>query len=190
MPQSGARLKTVGILLAAGRSRRFGESDKLLALWHGEPLVRAAARTLAAAGCDALAAIVSSEAVGDVLPEDYALCRVPPGQPLSASFRRACDWALEVGAERLLIALGDMPAIAPDTLRRLVARSESGACIHRGIRMPPALLRVEDLRGFALEEGDRGARGLLAALPEEALLPLAEHEARDVDYPQDLHPGG
>lgn len=190
MPHSGARLKTVGILLAAGRSRRFGENDKLLAPWRGAPLVLAAARTLAAAGCEALAAIVSSDAVGDVLPEDYALCRVPQGQPLSASFRRAREWALAVEADRLLIALGDMPAIAPETLRRLAARPESGACIHRGIRMPPALLRVEDLRGFALEEGDRGARGLLATLPETALLPLAENEARDVDYPQDLDPNG
>ena len=39
-------MKTLGVLLAAGASRRFGAEDKLLAPWQGQPLVMAASRAL------------------------------------------------------------------------------------------------------------------------------------------------
>ncbi|RMD92487.1 MAG: nucleotidyltransferase family protein, partial [Alphaproteobacteria bacterium] len=74
-------MRTVGILLAAGASRRFGDADKLLAEARGRPLVSHAARALA----DVLperVAVVSSAEVGAVLA-GFRLVRIPPGSAQS-----------------------------------------------------------------------------------------------------------
>lgn len=189
----GTVMKTFGILLAAGASRRFGTQDKLLAGWRGAPLVSHPARALAQAGCDALAAVVSSPAVARALPPSFLIRPIAADQPMSASFAAAWSLAAELGAERLLIVLGDMPGISAGTLQRLQAlagaRGGSCACSHAGTRMPPALIRRGDLEALNLAPGDHGARALIATLPEDALLPLDEAEARDVDRPADIPAG-
>ncbi|MFE3836511.1 NTP transferase domain-containing protein [Pseudogemmobacter sonorensis] len=177
----------LGVLLAAGASRRFGPDDKLLASYGGAPLVVRAARALGAAGCDRLAAIVSSPGVAAALPEGFAGVFVEPDQPMAVSFRRAIDLARETGAARLLICLGDMPNLPVDLLRRLRGMDGSAACLAEGVRMPPMLLLARDYAA-AREgaEGDRGARRFLATLPESALLALTPEQARDIDRPADI----
>jgi len=184
-------MRTVGILFAAGASRRFGSADKLLADWRGEPLVLAAARTLASAGCDAVAAIVSSDAVATVLPPEFRICWIAPGQPLSETWKRARNLVVEIGADRALIVLGDMPAIRRETLRHLLnVRDGSHACLVGDVRMPPALLTSQDMAGFDGHRGDFGARALLAELPPDALYPISLHEAQDIDFPEGLQSDG
>ena len=180
-------MKTVGVLLAAGASRRFGAEDKLLAPWRGEALVLAAARTLAGAGCNELAAVISSEAVADLLPPEFHPIRIDPGQSMSESFSAACRNAETRQADRLLIVLGDMPAVRIETLRQLLASShESRACHVDGTRMPPATLLRQDWRKAMFKQGDHGARSVIAALPSTALHTLSCDEARDIDTKRDL----
>lgn len=180
-------MKTLGILLAAGASRRFGVEDKLLALWRGAPLVATAARTLAKAGCDKLAAVVSSEAVAAALPPTFHAIRIEPGLDMSASFRAACRFAEVQGGDRMLIVLGDMPDVQAETLTRLLASpDQSRACHLDGTRMPPAVLLRREWQGVASEQGDHGARAVIAALPASALLALSPDEARDIDTRRDL----
>ncbi len=50
----------VGLLLAAGLSRRFGGDDKLLTLFRGQALVRHAAAVMARLFLDRRMAVVSS----------------------------------------------------------------------------------------------------------------------------------
>ncbi|WP_295534255.1 NTP transferase domain-containing protein [uncultured Thioclava sp.] len=180
-------MRTLGILLAAGASRRFGSQDKLLADWNGAPLVLAAARSLEAAGCDALLALVSSERVGAALPASFQVHQIERGLPLSRTWRMARDCAMTLHAERALFVLGDMPSVSTDTLRTLV-NSDSGsrACVFNGISMPPALLVADDMRRMPDPEQDQGARELLRALPHKSLIPLSAQEACDIDIPQDL----
>lgn len=155
-------MKTLGVLLAAGASRRFGAEDKLLAPWEGRPLVVAAARTLARAGCDQLAAVVSSEAVAAVLPANFHAIHIEPGQNMSTSFHAACLYAEAKGADRMLIALGDMPSLQVETLIQLLASTyESIACHLSGVRMPPAVLHRQDWQKAAPEKDDCGARAVI-----------------------------
>ncbi len=180
-------MSSLGVLLAAGESRRFGTEDKLLAPWRGRPLVATAAAAMANAGCDGLAAIVSSPAVAAVLPADFVPHRVAAGQPMAVSFRPAVALAEASGATRLLICLGDMPGIEVGLLERLLAAPGSAACLCDGIRLPPmALARADFTAASAAAEGDRGARRFLAALPATALIPIAAAVARDIDTPDDL----
>lgn len=179
-------MKTLGVLLAAGASRRFGVEDKLLAPWRGGVLVGVSAVTLAQAGCDHLAAVVSSDLVAAALPAKFEVLRIAPRQEMSAAFQAACRRAEELEVHRLLIALGDMPGQRVETLRRLLEGEESRACQFEGIRMPPAVLLAADWRIALRDKADHGARATIRALPDSALIPLTAAEALDIDTRADL----
>ncbi|AGT08314.1 nucleotidyltransferase family protein [Paracoccus aminophilus] len=180
--------ETLGVLLAAGASRRFGAADKLLANWQGMALVRVSAQILACAGCDRLAAVVSRPEVGAALPDGFSTVSIAPGQEMAASFHAALDLAAQIGAKRLLIALGDMPRISPLRLRALLSLPGRGAVLCAdGRRMPPVLLQAKDFaQARALATGDHGARALLARFTPSELIALPEGEALDIDLATDL----
>jgi len=177
----------LGVLLAAGASRRFGPEDKLLAPYRGAALVCAAATPLLGAGCDAVLAIVSSMEVANVLPTEIEICRVASGRPLADSFGMAVDLALEQRASRLLICLGDMPNVTAALLRRLVTYDGSCACRVGATLTPPMVLGSADYAtAKAGADGDRGARQFLTALPSNALIDVDPVEVLDIDRPDDL----
>ncbi|WP_312528323.1 nucleotidyltransferase family protein [Paracoccus sp. (in: a-proteobacteria)] len=180
-------MRTFGVLLAAGASRRFGADDKLLANWHGTALVQAAAQTLARSGCEELVAVVSSRKVASLLAPEFDLVFVPPNQPMSASFQAACRFADLRGVDEILITLGDMPAVRVQTLKQLLRMGpQSRACKSNGTPMPPAVIRRLDWQGMLQHDGDQGARAILAALPPNAFVTLGPDEARDIDTLADL----
>ena len=177
----------LGMILAAGRSLRFGADDKLLAPWQGRPLITWAADALKQSGCDSLGAVISSPDVGAVLPGGFALHPLPPGLPMSASFGLALRKARDAGADGLLICLGDMPNVSAALLQRLLASGESCACLRGDRRMPPAHIAAADFgRVLGPSDGDQGARQFLATLPLDRLIPIDARMAHDVDRPGDL----
>ena len=177
---------TLGVLLAAGQSRRFGPEDKLLTPYAGQPLVTHAAEAMRGAGCDSLAAVVSASRVAALLA-GFAPLRVAPGLPMSRSFAAALARARATGAERLLLCLGDMPGIDATLLRRLIAQPGSAACVCEGRRLPPACIVAADFsQAEALPEGDHGARALIGTLPAAQLIAIDAMRARDVDRASDL----
>lgn len=183
----------VGLLLAAGHSRRFG-SDKLLhPLPGGEPLVVASARRLAAATDRTLVLI---------RPEHSALRRALAG--LSVEVMEVAPSADGMGATLAtgvaatpqaagwVVALGDMPAIAAETLRRVTAALRAGAAIaapyHGGQRGHPVGLAARWRPELAALSGDEGARALLRA-HSEAIVRLDVNDPGcllDVDTPAAL----
>ena len=54
-------MKLCVVLLAAGESRRFGRENKLLALYHGRPMIVHALETLGRLPCARRMAVVSDE---------------------------------------------------------------------------------------------------------------------------------
>jgi len=181
------------LLLAAGAARRFG-SDKLTADLGGEPLVVRAARNLLAAGLPVLCVV--RDAAGPVA----ALVRALPGAEVSLcpdahlgmGRSLACGVCATRSADGWLVALGDMPAVTPGTIRTLARELDSGASIvapqYRGRRGHP----VGFARGWLPEllalEGDQGGRDLIAAHHDRLHL-IATDDAGillDVDEPGDL----
>lgn len=189
---------SIAIVLAAGASRRFGEADKMLAPVAGRALVLHAVDAVKAAGVARIAAVVSSPEVARILPEDVFALMIAPDQGMSASFHAAIDLALvghpdwparapEADGGKVLLVLGDMPAVSPASLRALLARRDTAAASCQGVRMPPMALAREDLAAArASAQGDRGARAFLAGLAPEALVAITQGEARDVDVQSDL----
>jgi len=183
----------VGVLLAAGSGRRFGAPKLLQPLANGEPLGLAAARPLVAALPHSLAVVRPGDrrlaeglsALGLEIIEHPGAVRGMGGS-LATGVRAAGD------AGGWLIALADMPWIAPQTIDRLARALAEGASmvapLHAGRRGHPVGFHARWRPSLEALHGDQGARGLLRRHPAELTL-LATTDAGvllDVDRAGDL----
>jgi molybdenum cofactor cytidylyltransferase len=189
-----AATKVQGLLLAAGRGQRFGAEPKLLrALADGRPLVLHALQRLRdalqapplvvlRAGDDTLAALLREHGAAVVVTSD---AERGMGASLAAGARAVDDAAL-------LVALGDMPAIAPSTYAAVLHALRAGAAIVQprcqGLPGHPVGFAARWLPQLRALDGDTGARPLLRAYPAQVTaLPVDDAGCLlDVDTPQDL----
>jgi molybdenum cofactor cytidylyltransferase len=190
----------VGLLLASGFGRRFdaaGRRNKLLAaLPDGQTLVTASARALCAA-LEHVAVVVPSR--GMLL--EAALSDLPVRLIRNTRAKEGMGASIAVGVAALrhefphargwLIALGDMPFIAPRTIRTIAdSIGKEGhrivAACYRGARGHPVGFDLSLTDELAALGGDQGASALL----QTHGLTLVETDdagvLRDVDTPADL----
>lgn len=186
----GAYRLIAGILLAAGLSSRFGR-QKLLEPWHGEPLLRHAARSWIEAALSPVVVVLSRDRRLSNALADLAVERVEnpaPERGISSSIALGLH-ALGEDVSSVLIGVADQPHLSADGLRRLMAAFQAGRIIvpryddHRG---NPVIFD----RGFFPEllalDGDRGGQQIVgrhAADVIEVRLPAIMGE--DVDRPED-----
>lgn len=183
----------VALVLAAGRSRRFGE-DKLLRPLAGVPLVQYAIKAACAAPVDRVIIVKRPGALLDrackAAADDGRLVYVDiESDALSDSLHAGLEAAS--GAKGVFVFLGDMP-LAPHEVAGLLAQNlgEHFAAIaaFKGRWGHPVLLSA---RAAALAKdvrGDRGAGGLLREHVSELVL-VEMNNARivvDIDRPSDL----
>lgn len=184
-----------GILLAAGRGRRFdpaGARNKLLqTLPGGEPVVAASARHLLACLPRVVAVVAPSDGgVGDILRELGCEVTVCPEADtgMGASLVHALRHAQP--AEGWVVALGDMPFVADATLAALRDAVLDGAGIavpvHEGRRGNPVAFGACHREALLSLGGDQGARRLLQAHRVTEILVPDPGILRDIDTPSDL----
>lgn len=199
LPATDGSTRVVGVLLAAGSSERFGGRNKLLADCGGEPIVRRAVRALAGADLDGVVAVVGHEAdrVAAALPDSVDVLEnedYDTGQ--ASSLRIGVAAARERGADAVVVALGDMPYVAPATTRALVTAHEAGvgsalAAAHRGQRGNPVLFDRRHFDVLAAVDGDVGGRDVLLGAGDAALVDVPDPGVRrDIDRPTDIPEGG
>ncbi len=192
-----------GILLAAGRGRRFdpaGVSNKLLQrLPGGELVVAASARTLLAVFPRVVAVVPPADGgVGDVLRQLGCEVTVCPdadsgmGLSLAHAIRHCLHAQLhdQSPGQGWLVALGDMPFVAPSTLHALDAAVEEGAAIaaplFEGRRGNPVAFGAQHRDALLALDGDQGARRLLQTSPVTTIDVPDPGILRDIDSPSDL----
>lgn len=195
-----------GILLAAGRGRRFdpqGRRNKLLQpLPGGDPVVVASARLLLAACARVVAVVPPSD--GGVAEALRALgCEVTTCPDADAGMGLSLAHAVAHSLHRdpapapapapeqgWLVALGDMPFVAPSTLRLLAAAIGEGAGIaaplFEGRRGNPVAFGAVHRDALLALDGDQGARRLLASHSVTAIDVHDPGILRDIDAPGDL----
>lgn len=164
-------MSPVGILLAAGRGRRFdptGAASKLLQpLPGGECVVAASARALLSAVDQVIAVVrLDDGGVGDCLRALGCIVTVCPDADsgMAASLVHALRHA-PADAPSWLIALGDMPYVRTSTMLALRTALEQGAPIavplHAGQRGNPVGFGRVHREALLALSGDQGARALL-----------------------------
>jgi molybdenum cofactor cytidylyltransferase len=191
----GARV--VGILLAAGRGRRFdplGQRNKLLQLLPGgEPVAVASARKLLAV-LDTVIAVVPPDdgGVGALLAAagcDVTVCP-DADSGMAASLVHALRASLPYEPDAWLVALGDMPYVESATLRKLADALAGGAPIAaplmHGRRGNPVGFGRVHLDALLALSGDQGARRLLQTCPVTEVAVEDPGIFRDIDTLTDL----
>lgn len=178
---------TALILLAAGRSERFGAADKLEQPYLGEPLGFHVVTALEAVPFRARIAVVSDTQL-DYAARGYRMVhndRAAEGQGGSLSL--CLPAARESGAQAVLVALADMPRVTAAHVYRLfdVAEDESAIVASSdGARpMPPALFGAAHFDDLAALTGEFGARRLVARGRHVVTSPA---ELVDIDTPEQL----
>lgn len=180
-------MTTTGLLLAAGQSKRFGAQNKLTAILNGQALVCYAADAMREAGFDALLAVVSDDAVATHL-DGFRLCHLEGGEA-SQSRSLVAGVSAATGADRITIALGDMPRVTSELLRdvtRLCPAEGAAASTNGSRRMPPASFDAALFDRLKSLTGDRGAGALLRDIPDACILTPDPTLLVDVDTPADL----
>jgi len=185
-----------GVVLAAGTSSRFGDRNKLLEQVDGEPMVHRTAKTLLDANTAGVTVVVGYQApeiraavsdldVGTWTNEDYA-----DGQSTSVASGVAA--ARDRGADAVLVALGDMPAVTVETVNALIAAydrtdNDALAAAYDGRRGNPVLFDSRYFDALLDVEGDVGGRDILLEEADAVAVETGDPGVlSDVDRPDDL----
>jgi len=193
-------VRVVGILLAAGRSERFG-SDKLIAplpsviddIEAGTPLGVAACRHLVAAVAETVAVVRAGDRVlADLLRQAGARVVECANASEGMGASLACGVQSTPDADGWLVALADMPAIKPATISKLASALQEGADIvapvYNGQRGHPVGFARRHYGSLSALAGDEGARAVVRAQPATLLLQPTDDAGvvHDVDTPRQL----
>lgn len=198
----------VGLLLAAGGSRRLGQPKQLLRM-DGEPLVRVMARRLLKGGCARVLVMLGANAedvrealaplIADTMPDGPQVNTLHHpawtdgmGTTISAGVAAI---QRDVSIAGVLIAACDMPSVTSAHVGALLATAQNAGPLRRCastyrdasrteqgemLTGVPAVFPRRDFPALIQLRGDRGARALIA--PSDPRVPLADG-VLDLDTP-------
>jgi molybdenum cofactor cytidylyltransferase len=184
------------IVLAAGESRRMGETKQLLP-WQGKTVLGHILDTLLASSVEEVILVLGHEA--ERILEKVAIREIkvvfnPDYQKgMSTSLRRGL-MAMNPNAEAFLVFLADQPAITPEIISQLIdsfRRARPGKSIvvpsFGGRRGHPVLFGKKHREEFGGLTGEVGGREILARHPEDILVLEVDTDAVliDLDTPED-----
>ena len=182
-----------GLLLAAGRSTRFG-ADKLCAKLDGKAVIRWSVAALAPVDVIYVVIPPGADAVTQALSRLDVRFVVNLGRDEGmASSIRAGVAALPDEVQAVVIALADQPRAAESVTRALCERWRAGdvaavAPMYSDGRGHPVLFGRECFGALLALRGDVGARAVLDGLGARvALVQVADARPADVDTPEALH---
>ena len=193
----GLALRVTAVVLAAGRSRRMGGDNKLLAELDGKPIIRYVVEAASASRVDAVIVVTGHEAGS--LRNVLAGCSVRfihnprYAEGLSTSLRVGIS-AADSGSAGVLVCLGDMPLVTARQLDLMidafVERNGRNICVpvRDGRRGNPVLWPRRFYADMLKLTGDEGARSLLARFADLVHQVEMDDEGifLDIDTPGDL----
>ncbi|HEY2702788.1 MAG TPA: nucleotidyltransferase family protein [Candidatus Dormibacteraeota bacterium] len=185
-------MRTAGVVLAAGASRRMGRPKQLLPLGGTTLLgtVLAAARgarldevvLVLGAEAGSIGAALDTRGVRVVIAADHA-------EGMGASLRTGVA-ALGPEVERVAILLGDQPRVGPALVDAVLEHHRrsglpAAAVSSGGVLQPPVVADRRLWPQLLGARGDSGLRALLRAAPGMVATLSVDGAAIDVDTPDD-----
>ena len=187
---------TTGILLlAAGRSRRFGSDKRVANLADGQTLLRATLKRIFDTSLPVQICLrLDDTALQLELEKEGLRCvrcdRADDGMgaTLAQGVAAMPDW------DAVVVMLADMPWVRSATLLALasnVTRDSIVVPVYQGRRGNPVAFGRAHFPGLARCQGDQGARGLVRSHVQQVLEVRVDDPGvlRDIDRPDDLEPG-
>ncbi len=188
----------IGILLAAGFSRRFGTQNKLLqtlpdgeimAVHAAKSLLTATPKSIAVVRDDHVALAAKLQQIGMVVI-DCPSHQTSMAESLVMAVQAAAT--LETGIDGYLIALADMPFIQPATMVKVANAIRKGAQIampsYRGQRGHPVGFATTFYPELTQLSGDEGARAIIKRHADGLTLIDTDDAGviADIDTPEDF----
>ena len=190
---------TAGIILAAGESTRFGHPKQLVRL-AGRFLIEWALTAALGSNLDHVVLVLGCEherirrSLGSATADPK--CEIV----VNRNYRTGQSSSLRTGLLRVqhefpsvMFLLGDQPLVDAALINLLLERyleSQKANCIptHRGKRGNPVIFGSAFYPQLLRLSGDKGARGLITAHPDDVLaVEIAEPAAfHDIDRPEDV----
>lgn len=189
--------KAAAIILAAGRSERFGADNKLLHPVAGEPMIRVTVEHILEAELGDIVVVTGHDAdqVERALHGLAVRCirNATPWSGMGTSLATGAN-AIMSEATSMFVVLGDMPKLKPETLiKMLAALDHKGGHdivvpVHDGKRGHPVLFTARYFTRLCALSGDTGARAILNAHPERVIAVPVDDPGTllDIDTPDDL----
>jgi len=185
-------MPTVGILLAAGSGSRFGGGKLLHRLRDGTPIGVVALRNLKKALPDVIAVTrVGDDELSKLLESEGIVVTLCQDAHLGMARSLACAIRASMNARAWVIALGDMPFVAPATISAVAGQvAQSGRIVvpaYRGERGHPVGFGSRYRAELLGLEGDEGARSVVKRHAHDVEIIDCEDPGivRDIDMPGD-----
>lgn len=179
--------KTALVLLAAGKSERFGLSDKLTASFLGQPLgFHVVTALMAVPFCARIAVCDGGEL--DYASRGYqVVVNEAPERGMAHSVGLGVKAARQCGCDAVLIALADMPRVTATHVYRLFDATHGPATVvasSDGVApKPPAIFGSDHFDFLETLQGDEGARDMIARSRHVVTM---SDELVDVDTEEEL----
>lgn len=180
-----------GLILAAGKGRRFGRAKQLADL-NGRPLLEHSIRAMTASPVGRVVVVLGAGAEDVIAQVDLhgaepIVCeRWEEGQSASLAFGLGelsdCD--------AVVVTLGDLPNLSTNAIRRVIAARGDGVeavrATYAGEPGHPVLLERELFERLRDVSGDHGARNLLLSVSSREVPCDDLGGGEDVDTPAQL----
>ena len=184
--------KIAAIVLAAGRSTRMGDDNKLLLTFNDKTMVNYVVEQLSESGACGIYVVTGNEVEAVKKSISAQVTYVHNSEffhGLSTSVKAGID-ALPNDADGVMICLGDMPYITTKNYDDLMDAFEVGKIIVPtcdGNQGNPLIFAREFFDDFEHLEGDKGAKSLLKKHPDAVKEVDLKTEAifRDIDTPEE-----
>ena len=185
------------LILAAGRSTRFGPANKLLAPVNGEPVLATTLGLFDSEFFDAHILVVDTNApaTAALAPPHFRIVRNPrSGDGMGVSLALGVREVTKVkDLKGVIIALGDMPYVSPATIASLIIHAANEPTHIIAPRMNgkighPVIFPERFFAALTALTGDKGARSLILDNNDALTLVDVEDDGvlRDIDRPSDL----
>ena len=186
---------TCAVLLAAGGGSRFADrpstqssarpAHKLQALLNGRPVYQWALEAAVQSGLAHVVVVTGAVAL-DLPGSVIEVHNVHWANGQAGSLQLGVQAATELGADAIVVGLGDQPFVSADAWRALAgATTPIAVATYGGRRANPVRLH-RSIWALLPGEGDQGARSLIALRPELVGEVACSGSPADIDTMEDL----